>query len=180
MLFSVRLFLDGSGILEKLAPYQWTEVKYTQYPEVVMKNNLKEFRTFILRGNVVDLAVAVVIGAAFNAIVQAMVKDVVTPLIGAIYKQQSFGTAFFRLHGSKIMYGDVVNSIISFIIVAIVVFFLIVQPINKFIALANRNKKSDDPTTKKCPECLSEIPKAATRCKFCTTKLKAEPAKTTK
>lgn len=139
-----------------------------------MKNSLKEFRKFILRGNVVDLAVAVVIGAAFNAIVQSIVKDVVTPLIGALYKQRSFENAFFTVHGSKILYGDVINAIISFVVVAAVVFFLIVQPINKLIAVANRNKKPEDPSTKKCPECLSEIPKAATRCKFCTTKLAAE------
>ena len=142
-----------------------------------MKKNLKEFRKFILRGNVVDLAVAVVIGAAFNAIVQAFVKDVVTPLIGAFYKQQSFSEAFFTINGSKIMYGDVVNAIISFLAVAAVVFFLIVQPVNKLIALSNRNKKPEDPTDKKCPECLSEIPKAATRCAFCTTKLPAASTK---
>lgn len=135
-----------------------------------MKKNLQEFRKFILRGNVVDLAVAVVIGAAFNSIVQALVKDVVTPLIGAVYKQQSFATASIDLNGSKILYGDFINAVISFVIVAAVVFFLIVQPINKLVALANRKKQPEDPTTKKCPECLSEIAKAATRCKFCTVK----------
>jgi len=135
-----------------------------------MKKNLREFRKFILRGNVVDLAVAVVIGAAFNAIVQALVKDVVTPLIGAFYKQQSFSEAYFTVHGGKIMYGDVVNATISFIAVAAVVFFLIVQPVNKLISIANRKKQPEDPTTKKCSECLSEIPKGALRCKFCTVK----------
>jgi large conductance mechanosensitive channel len=135
-----------------------------------MKKNLREFRKFILRGNVVDLAVAVVIGAAFNSIVQALVKDVVTPLIGAIYKQQAFSTASFDFHGSKILYGDFINAVISFLIVAAVVFFLIVQPINKLIAIANRKKQPEDPTTKKCSECLSEIAKAAARCKFCTVK----------
>jgi large conductance mechanosensitive channel len=143
-----------------------------------MKHNLREFRKFILRGNVVDLAVAVVIGAAFNAIVQALVKDVVTPLIGAFYKQQSFATANFDIYGSKVLYGDFINAVVSFAIVAAVVFFLIVQPVNKLIALTNRKKQPEDPTTKKCPECLSEIPKAALRCKFCTTKLPADkPAK---
>jgi large conductance mechanosensitive channel len=138
-----------------------------------MKNNLREFRKFILRGNVVDLAVAVVIGAAFNSIVQALVKDVVAPLIGAFYKQQSFSEAYFTVNGSHIMYGDVINAAISFVAVAAVVFFLIVQPVNKLVAIANRKKQPEDPTTKKCSECLSEIPKAATRCKFCTVKQSA-------
>jgi len=138
-----------------------------------MKKNLREFRKFILRGNVVDLAVAVVIGAAFNSIVQALVKDVVTPLIDSIYKQQAFSTASINIGDSKILYGDFLNAVISFVIVAGVVFFLIVQPINKLVAIANRKKQPEDPTTKKCPACLSEIAKAATRCKFCTTKLPA-------
>lgn len=138
-----------------------------------MKKTLQEFRKFILRGNVVDLAVAVVIGAAFNSVVQALVKDVITPLIGAVYNEKQFSNAFFTINDSKILYGDVINSIISFVVVAAVVFFFIVQPVNKLITLSNKTKKPAEPTEKKCPECLSEIPKAATRCKFCTAKLKA-------
>lgn len=134
---------------------------------------LKEFRQFILRGNVIDLAVAVVIGAAFNSVVQALVKDFITPLIAAIYKQQQFSSSSFHFHGSTFLYGDFINTFISFLIIAAVVFFLVVQPINKLIALSKRNKTSEDPSTKKCPECYSEIPIKATRCAFCTTKLPA-------
>jgi large conductance mechanosensitive channel len=105
--------------------------------------------------------------------VQALVKDVVAPLIGAFYKQQSFSEAYFTVNGGHIMYGDVINAAISFVAVAAVVFFLIVQPVNKLVAIANRKKQPEDPTTKKCSECLSEIPKAATRCKFCTVKQSA-------
>lgn len=139
-----------------------------------MKNQLREFKKFILRGNVVDLAVAVVIGAAFNSIVQALVKDIVTPLIGVFYRQQQFSEAYVVLRDQKLLYGDFVNAVISFVVIAGVVFFIIVQPINKLIALSIRNKKSEDPSTKKCPECLSEIPRAATRCKYCTAKLAAQ------
>jgi large conductance mechanosensitive channel len=131
----------------------------------------QEFKKFILRGNVVDLAVAVVIGAAFNAVIQSLVKDLITPLIAAIGGQHDFSAQTFTIHHSQFLYGDFLNALISFVILASVVFFVVVTPVNKLIALANRNKKSDDPTTKKCPECLSEIPKAATRCAFCTAKL---------
>ena len=134
---------------------------------------LKDFRKFILRGNMVDLAVAVVVGAAFNAIVQSLVKDMVTPLIAAIGGKPNFSGLFFTLHNSKFLYGDFINAVISFLIVATVVFFFVVQPINKLIAFNNRTKTSEEPNKKKCPECLSEIPKAAIRCAFCTAKLKA-------
>jgi len=143
-----------------------------------MKKTLSEFKKFILRGNVVDLAVAVVIGASFNSIVQALVKDIITPFIGIFYKQQQFGEAYFSIQGSKFMYGDFINAITSFVIIAAVVFFLVMQPLNRLVAYSNRNKKPEDPSSQKCPECLSEIPKAATRCKFCTTKL--SPAKAEK
>lgn len=134
---------------------------------------LKDFRKFILRGNTVDLAVAVVVGAAFNAIVQSLVKDLVTPLIAAIGGKPDFSNLYFTLHHSKFLYGDFVNAIVSFLIVATVVFFCVVQPINKLIAIANRaSTTTDEPNTKKCPECLSEIPKAASRCAFCTSRLK--------
>ncbi len=132
-----------------------------------------EFRKFILRGNVVDLAVAVVVGAAFNSVVQAVVKDLITPLIAAIGGQHDFSTLTFKLHGSTFMYGDVINFIVSFLIVAAVVFFMVVQPLNKLQARANRSKDTEEETEKKCPECLSIVPKAARRCAFCTTKLTA-------
>jgi len=132
---------------------------------------LKDFKKFILRGNVVDLAVAVVIGAAFSAIVTALVKDLVTPLIAAVAGEHDFSALYFTINNSRFMYGDFINAVISFLLIAAVVFFLIVQPVNKLVALGNRNKKSDDPTTKKCPQCLSEIPLEASRCAFCTSKI---------
>lgn len=132
---------------------------------------LKEFKQFILRGNVVDLAVAVVIGAAFGAIVTALVKDLITPLLAAIGGQPDFSNLYFTVNGSKFMYGDFLNAVISFLILAVVVFFCIVKPINTLMEYSNRRKTPEDPSEKKCPYCLSEVPKAATRCAFCTSKL---------
>jgi|SRR5579862_1554272 len=132
----------------------------------------KEFRKFILRGNVVDLAVGVVIGAAFNGVVQSLVKDMITPVIAALGGSSHFENAHFTIHNSQFLYGDFLNTLISFLIVAAVVFFFVVQPINKLTDLAMRNKSTDEPTTKKCPYCLSVVPIEATRCKFCTSKLK--------
>lgn len=133
---------------------------------------LKDFKKFILRGNVVDLAVAVVVGAAFNNVVQAIVRDLITPLIAAIGGQHDFSKLKFAINGSTFLYGDVINFIVSFLLIAAVVFFLIIRPLNQLQARANRNKTPEEPTEKKCPECLSTIPKAATRCAFCTTKVK--------
>jgi large conductance mechanosensitive channel len=133
-----------------------------------MKNQLQEFKKFIMRGNVVDLAVAVVVGTAFSAVVTALVTNILTPLIAAIVGQPDFSNLSFTINGSEFKYGLFLNALISFLSVAIVVFFFVVQPLNKLQAIANRNKKSEDPTTKKCPECLSEIPKDAIRCAFCT------------
>jgi len=137
---------------------------------------LKDFQKFILRGNVVDLAVAVVVGAAFNTVVQGLVKDLITPLIQGVTggKTQTVqGVYHLDVLNRHFIFnwGDLVSAIISFLIIAAVVFFLVVQPINKLQARANRNKTAEEPTEKKCPECLSTIPKAATRCAFCTTKL---------
>jgi large conductance mechanosensitive channel len=134
---------------------------------------LQDFKKFILRGNVVDLAVAVVVGAAFTGVVNAFVRDLVTPLIAAVGGQPNFANLSFTINGSKFMYGDFLNVFISFLLVSAVVFFLVIQPINKFTEISNRKKTPEDPTEKKCPECLSEIPKAATRCKFCTAKLQS-------
>lgn len=137
---------------------------------------LKEFRKFILRGNVVDLAVAVVIGAAFNAVVQGLVKDLITPLIQGVTGGKTQAVQGI-LHVDVINrhfifnWGDFVSAIISFLIIAAVIFFLVVQPLNRLQARANRNKTTEEPSQKKCPECLSTVPKAATRCAFCTTKL---------
>lgn len=128
---------------------------------------LKGFKQFILRGNVVDLSVGVVIGAAFSAVVTSLVANILTPIIGAIVKTPDFSSLMFTINGSKFMYGNFLNALISFIIVAATIYFFVVTPINTLIA---RSKKEAplDPTTKKCPECLSEIPLEAKRCAYCT------------
>ena len=130
---------------------------------------LKGFKQFILRGNVVDLAVGVVIGAAFGKLVDSLVKDLLTPLIGSIAKVPDFSGIFFTLNGSKFMIGDLINVLISFIIIALAVYFFVVVPVNTLVA-KSRKEQPIDPTTKKCPECLSEIPLEAKRCSHCTVK----------
>ncbi len=133
---------------------------------------LKEFKKFILRGNVVDLAVGVVIGAAFTAVVSAVVRDFLTPLLGTIQGKQDFAKNTFTFHHVSFAYGDFLNAIIVFVLTAAVVFFAVVQPINHLSSLANRRKRTPEPTTRKCPECLAEIPKDAKRCMFCTSAIK--------
>lgn len=128
---------------------------------------MKGFKQFILRGNVVDLAVGVVIGASFGGVVTALVENVLTPLIGAIVKAPDFSNLMFTINGSKFMYGNFLNALISFIIVAAAVYFFVVIPINTLIAKAKKEPPAD-PTSKKCPECLSEIPIAAKKCAHCT------------
>jgi large conductance mechanosensitive channel len=132
---------------------------------------MQEFKKFILKGNVVDLAVGVVIGVAFGAVVNGMVKDLITPLISAIGGQPDFSGLIFTINSSKFLYGDFINALLSFLIIATVIFFFVVQPLNKLQERASRNKKAEDPTEKKCPECLSEIPKAAKKCKYCASKV---------
>jgi large conductance mechanosensitive channel len=131
----------------------------------------KGFRDFILRGNVIDLAVAVVIGGAFGSIVTALVKDIITPLIGAIGGTPDFSNLVFTLNGSKFLIGDFLNALISFLIISAVIYFLVVLPMNTIMAKMKKGEKVD-PTNKTCPECLSQIPLKATRCKFCTAVLK--------
>ena len=128
---------------------------------------MRGFRTFVLRGNVVDLAIAVVIGVAFTAVVTAFVKDMVTPLIAALGGKPDFASLYFTINKSKFLYGDFINAVVSFVIIAAVIYFFVVVP---YTAMLARSKKepSPDPTTKKCTECLSEIPKDARRCAFCT------------
>lgn len=133
---------------------------------------LNDFKAFILRGNVVDLAVAVVVGAAFKSIVDAFVADLITPLVAAIGGNQDFSTLHFKINDSVFRYGDLLNQVISFLIIAAVVFFFIVTPVNAMMARA-RKEPPADPSEKKCPECLSEIPLEARRCAFCTTQLVA-------
>lgn len=127
---------------------------------------LNEFRKFLLRGNVVDLAVAVVIGAAFGAVVTAMVEGLITPLIAAVGGQPDFSAIAFTVNGSTFAIGLFLNALISFLILAAVVFFFVVKPMNMLLARA-RTAPPADPTTKKCGECLSEIPLQARRCAFC-------------
>jgi large conductance mechanosensitive channel len=127
---------------------------------------LKDFKQFLLRGNVVDLAVGVVVGAAFTSIVNALVADFLTPFIAAIAKVPDFSGLFFTLNGSKFMYGHFLNALISFILVATAVFFFVVKPINLLVQRAHKQEPAD-PTSKKCPECMSEIPLEAKRCKYC-------------
>jgi large conductance mechanosensitive channel len=134
---------------------------------------LREFKEFVLRGNVVDLAVAVVVGAAFGAVVTALVKDIITPLIAAIGGKPNFSNLKFTINHSQFLYGDLINAVVSFLIIAAVVFFLVVQPMNLLIQRARR-EPSPDPTTRKCPFCLSEIPIAASRCAYCTQEVPAE------
>ena len=133
----------------------------------------KEFRTFLLRGNIVDLAVAVVIGAAFGAVVTALVEDIITPIIGAIGGQQDFSELTFMINDSKFFYGDFINKVINFVIVAAAIFFIVVKPMNMMMARRQRGQGTPDPTTRVCPECLGEVPIAAARCMFCTQPLPA-------
>jgi len=128
---------------------------------------LKEFKQFLLRGNVVDLAVGVVIGVAFGTVVTALVKDILTPLIAAIFKAPDFSRFYFTINGSQFAYGDFINAIISFALVSVAIFFFVVKPINLLIS-RSRKEPPADPTTKKCSECQSEIPITAKRCAHCT------------
>jgi large conductance mechanosensitive channel len=127
---------------------------------------MRGFKTFLLRGNVVDLAVGIVIGIAFGAVITAFVKDLVTPLIAALIGKPDFSALTFTINNSRFLYGDFINAIVAFIVIAAVIYFFVVVPMN---ALIERSRKEPpaDPTTKKCTECLSEIPIGAKRCAFC-------------
>lgn|SRR3989442_10001940 len=127
---------------------------------------MRGFKAFLLRGNVVELAVAVVIAVAFGVVITAFVKDMVTPLIAAIGGQPDFSTLSFTINKSKFLYGDFLNALLAFLIVAAVIYFFVVVPYTVMLA-RSRKEPPADPTTKKCPECLSEIPVDARRCAFC-------------
>lgn len=131
---------------------------------------LNGFKQFLLRGNVVDMAVGIVIGAAFGAVVSGLVKDLLTPLIAAIVKQPDFSALTFSINGSKFLYGEFINALVSFLIIAAAVYYFVVVPVNALITRA-RKEPPADPTTKKCPECRSEIAIDAKRCAFCTSQL---------
>ena len=132
---------------------------------------VKEFKAFVLRGTVVDLAVAVVIGAAFGAVVTALVKDLITPLIAAIVGKPDFSALVWTVNGAKITYGNFLNALISFLLVAFAVYYFVVTPVNALVARAKRGEIPPDPTSKKCPQCLMEIPINAHKCGHCTSAL---------
>ena len=128
---------------------------------------LSDFKRFLFRGNVVDLAVAVVVGTAFTALVKALVTDIVTPLIAAIFGQPNFESLTFTIHHSQFRYGDLLNAAFTFLTIAAVVFFLVVAPVNSLMA----RRAKEDPATKECPLCLSTIPYRAKKCAHCTSDL---------
>ena len=132
---------------------------------------MKGFKQFILRGNALDLAVAVVMGGAFGVVVTAMVKDLLTPLIAAVAGSPDFSSIAVDIRGSKLLVGDFLNAVIAFVMVAAAVYFFIVLPVNSLNARLNRGEAPTDPTTKKCPECMSDVAIAARRCAFCTSSL---------
>jgi large conductance mechanosensitive channel protein len=128
---------------------------------------LRDFKRFLFRGNVMDLAVAVVVGTAFTAVIKALVSDILTPLIAAIFGAHNFGQLKFTLHHSTFAYGDFINNVITFASVSAAMFFLVVTPINYLMT----RRAQEDPDTKQCPECDSAIPVRARRCPLCTTQL---------
>jgi large conductance mechanosensitive channel len=133
---------------------------------------MKDFKEFLLRGNLVDLAVGVVIGLAFAAVISALVADLITPLIAAIGGKPDFGNLSFTINGSHFLYGHFINALITFVVIAAVVFYLVIKPVNALMA----RRRTEPPVaeeTRPCPECLSEIPLAARRCAFCTAEVGA-------
>lgn len=125
---------------------------------------IKGFRDFILRGNVIDLAVAVILGAAFSAITKSLVEDIITPLIAAVIGQPHFSALVFKINGTPINYGNFLNAVVYFLIISFVIYFFLVLPMQKLLA---RMQGPAAVAVKTCPECLSEIPASALRCKFC-------------
>ena len=132
-----------------------------------MQALMKEFRTFLLRGNLVDMAVGIVIGIAFAALVSALVADLITPIIAAIFGKPDFSTLSFTIHKSHFLYGAFLNALITLVVIAAVIFFFVVKPVNALMARRKVEPPVDE-TVRQCPECLSEIPVAARRCAFCT------------
>jgi large conductance mechanosensitive channel len=130
---------------------------------------MKEFKQFLMRGNLVELAVAFVIGAVFAALVKAFIADLITPIIAMIIGQPNFAGLSFTINSSVFLYGDFLNNLITFVATAAVVFFFIVKPYNMLM----ERRAQEDPTVKECPECTSEIPIKARRCPLCTTELTA-------
>ena len=142
---------------------------------VLFKETWQGFKQFILRGNVIDLAVGVMIGAAFNGTVNALVKDLMTPLIAAIAAKPDFSKFSFTIHGSQFLYGDFINNLISFLILAITIYFFVIVPINKLTGKTIPKGPPPATPTKVCPECLSAIPSKARRCAYCTAVIEKAP-----
>jgi len=136
---------------------------------------LRDFKTFLLRGNVVDLAVAVVIGTAFGALITALVRDLITPIIALIFGKPDFSALSFTLNSSHFLYGDFINYVIAFVSVAAAIFFLVVQPMNAVLRARQRTKADPEADSRPCTECLSDIPKLARRCAYCTSIQEPEP-----
>jgi large conductance mechanosensitive channel len=126
---------------------------------------VRGFRTFLFQGNLITLAVAVVIGVAFNTVIQALIADIITPLIAAIGGKPNFSSLSFTVNKSHFLYGSFINAVLAFVIIAAVIYFIVVGPAARFTALANRNKEA---TERDCPQCLQSIPVKATRCMYCT------------
>ncbi|HEX8101596.1 MAG TPA: large conductance mechanosensitive channel protein MscL [Solirubrobacteraceae bacterium] len=141
-----------------------------------MGNLAKDFKAFLLRGNVVDLAVAVVIGAAFGAVVTALVRDLITPIIAAVVGKPDFSDLTFTINNSKFLYGDFLNAVFAFVSIAAAVFFFVVTPMNALLARTRpaATQAVEDPL-RECPECLSEVPARARRCAYCTAEIGAAP-----
>ena len=133
---------------------------------------MKDFKEFLLRGNLVDTAVGIVIGLAFAAVITALVADLITPLIAAIGGNPDFSALSFTINGSHFLYGDFINALITFVVIALVIFFLVVKPVNALMDRRRTELPVETPT-RSCPECLSDIPVAATRCAFCTAEVAA-------
>jgi large conductance mechanosensitive channel len=138
---------------------------------------LKGFKQFLLRGNVLDLAVAVVIGAAFGKVVTALVEDLLNPLIAAVAGKPDFSALKFTVNGSAFKLGEFLNALVSFVLIGAAVYFFVVLPVNRLTARMRRGEAAPDPTSRKCPECLTEVPIAARRCAACTSPLPAETAR---
>jgi large conductance mechanosensitive channel len=134
---------------------------------------LSDFRQFIVRGNLVDLAVAVVIGTAFAAVVTSLVEDLITPLIAAVGGESNFSALSFEINGSEFRYGEFINALLVLVLVGAVVFFLVLRPVNALLA-RTRSEQPVDEETRDCPECLSQVPREARRCAFCTSPLSAD------
>lgn len=136
--------------------------------------NIDEFKKFLLRGNVVQLAVAVIIALAFTAVVTSLVDDLIMPLVAMLVGERDFSRLVFTINNAEFRYGNFINQLIAFVIIAVVVFYLVVTPTNRLMARYN-TQPTPEPTTRQCPECLAEVPKPASRCRYCTAQIEPQP-----